>query len=237
MHDEARERPVTASAVVGRLLAGVFAAVSLLRPARPIHPRGVALRGSLERSGTAVPSGVDWIDVPGRDGVEARVSRSIGLPLALPDIIGLALRMDGGARGDLFLASTGLGVPSRYVLHLLGRADRARFSTVIPYRGRRGPVLIGARTLTAPPLPARPRALASALAGGEWALELYHARPLGRWHRFGTLTLAFDEEAGAIDTDRRLDPILHVLPGSEQYAWAARIREPAYRVARGGRDA
>jgi len=233
----ARSRPGSASTAVGELLAGVFAGIKLLRPVRPIHPHGVALTGALERTGTAVPSGIEWIDSPGQDAVQARVSRSVGLPHALPDIIGLALRLQGGERGDVFLASTGLGVPSRFLLRLLFRADRARYSTILPYRGRRGAVLIAVRTLSAPPLPARPRELAAALANGEWVLGMYHARLLGRWHRFGTLTLRFEREGEGVDTDRRLDPVLHVPPGARHYRWIADIREPSYRVARKGRDA
>ena len=224
---------------VGRALAGVFAGMKLLRPARPIHPHGVALTGVLERTGTAVPSGIEWVDSPGSDAVAGRVSRSIGLPHALPDIVGLALRLEGGTRGDLFLASTGLGVPSRYLLRLLLRADRARYTTLLPYRGERGAVLIGARTLSGPALPARPHQLADALATGQWVLGIYHARPFGRWHRFGTLALRLEGEHGAhgIDTGRRLDPVLHVLPGATHYPWIAAIRGPAYRVARRGRSA
>ncbi len=229
------------AAAAGRVLATVFAGLKLLRPVRPIHPDGVALTGALERTGTAVPSGIHWVDSPGRDAVAGRVSRSIGLPHALPDIVGLALRLEGGAHGDLFLASTGLGVPSRYLLRLLLRADRARYTTLLPYRGDRGAVLIGARTLSAPALPARPRELADALAAGEWVLGVYHARPFGRWHRFGTLTLGLEGGseggAGGIDTGRRLDPVLHVLPGATHYPWIAAVREPAYRVARRGRPA
>jgi hypothetical protein len=226
-----RPGPAVAAAA-GHLVAAVFAGIGLFRPVRPIHPHGVALSGVLERTGTAVSSGIDWVDSPGRDSVRARVSRSIGLPPALPDILGLALQLEGGEHGDLFLASTGFGVPSRYLLRLLLRAERARYTTVLPYRGGRGPVLIGARTLSAPPLPARPRELATALADASWVLGVYHARPLGRWHRFGTLTLRFEGERTAVDTDRRLDPVLHVLSGAENYPWIARIREPAYRVAR-----
>ncbi len=233
------DRGVARSAydVIGELLAAVFAGIGLVRPVRPIHPHGVALIGTLERTGTAVESGIDWIDSPGLDAVEARVSRSVGLPNALPDIIGLAARMRGGEHGDPFLASTGFGVPSRYLLRLLLRADRARFSTILPYRGRSGPVLVGARTLSAPPLPARPHELAAALGAGNWVLGVYHARPLGRWHRFGTLTLRFEGTGEGIDTDRRLDPVLHLPPGAGNYSWIARIREPAYRVARKGRPA
>ncbi|WP_240605823.1 hypothetical protein [Planctomonas deserti] len=242
MGDERGARPEAGAGPVavaaGRLIAAVFAGLKLVRPVRPIHPQGVALTGVLERTGTAVPSGITWVDAPGHDAVAGRVSRSIGLPHALPDIVGLALRLEGGPGGDLFLASTGFGVPSRYLLRLLLRADRARYTTLLPYRGGRGAVLIGARTLTAPPLPARPRELADALSGGEWVLGMYHARPLGRWHRFGTLTLRLESAPGdlvadgGLDTDRRLDPMLHVLPGAAHYPWIAAVREPAYRVAR-----
>ena len=33
------------------------------------------------------------------------------------------------------------------------------------------------------------------------------------------------------DTERH-DPVVHQLPGTEQYPWVARLREPAYRSAR-----
>lgn len=81
---------------IGTALAEAFATVQRLRPPRPIHSRGVVLRGEMRWIPDAEPAGVTFIDEApaGSVPVVARVSRSIGLPAPLPDIIGLALRVD-----------------------------------------------------------------------------------------------------------------------------------------------
>lgn len=88
---------------IGAVLAGSFAAVQRLRPPRPIHSRGVVLRGEMRGIPDAEPAGVTFIDeaTTGPVPVVARVSRSLGLPAPLPDIIGLAVRVDlaGWERG------------------------------------------------------------------------------------------------------------------------------------------
>src|SRR4051794_8155051 len=104
---------------VGRMLRALFEAILLLRRPRPIHARGRVLEGELTWIPGAARSGIRWIDEPpnGAAPVVARLSRSLGLPPALPDIIGLALRVDAGGRpADIELASTGLGIPSRFLL-------------------------------------------------------------------------------------------------------------------------
>lgn len=218
--------------VAGEGLAAAIAGIRRLRRPRPVHPRGLVLTGGLEWMPQRSPAGVDWIDRPhSEQPVLARLSRSIGLPPGLPDVLGLALRIgpreDNSAFGDLLLASTGLGVPSRFLLSPHFTPAGARFGSIMPYRGSLGPVLIAARALMAPALPASPEEQAKALDGDVWVLQLMHASPASRWHPFATLTLSREGES-SIDTDVRFDPVLHPLPGTVISGWAGRVREPGY---------
>ncbi|GAA1269916.1 SRPBCC family protein [Arthrobacter pascens] len=260
MTHEAREGAALAgqgSELAGRAFAAVFKAIKALRPDRPIHPRGISLVGELTRHGLqdgpagsmpagmpagapgSMPggrSGISWLDAPGTDQVRARFSRSVGLPDALPDILGLALRIGAGpGAADVLLATTGWGFPARFLL--LPRLDvgAARFSTLMPYRGADGPVLLGLRTFSLPPR-ATGRAetgggFRDALAEGRWVLALSFATPAGRWVHAGTLTLRADPDQE--DTPARFDPLQHPLQGAGTYAWARRLREHSYRTARG----
>ena len=125
------------SAVVGRALALVFLGVQRVRHPRPIHPRGLPLTGSVHWMPRSTRSGIRWIDDPAageRQPLEGRLSRSIGLPAPLPDVIGLALRMqtpEGPA--DIELASTGSGVPLRFTLLLRSRPSPGVYGTLVPY--------------------------------------------------------------------------------------------------------
>jgi hypothetical protein len=223
----------------GRGLAAAIAALKIVRPARPTHPRGVSLTGQATVDGPADggKSGISWLDTPARHDVTARFSRSIGLPALFPDILGLALRVPGqDGPADVLFASTGWSVPGRYVLLTKRDASNANLTTMIPYKGEYGGVLLGLQTLKLP-RPDHTRAdvdgdFKDSLADGEWILAMFYARPTGPWIRFGTLTLrAWPEPA---DTPVRFDPVLNTLPGASIYPWVNRVREPAYAVARKG---
>lgn len=247
--------------LAGRAFAAGFKALKALRPDRPIHPKGTSLIGELTRHGVgeaASPglprerSGLSWLDSPGTDQVQARFSRSIGLPDSLPDILGLAVRLApgpgrssddglaggfgvGASGGDILFATTGWGFPARFLLVPKLDVSAARFTTLMPYKGAEGPVLLGLRTLSLPPR-ATGRAetggdFRASLAEGEWVLALNFARPGGRWVHAGTLKLR--AAPGQDDTPDRFDPIEHPLPGAETYPWTRRLREHSYRTARG----
>jgi hypothetical protein len=111
------------------------------------------------------------------------------------------------------------------------KASSSTFTSLMPYKGAKGPVLLAARPeLTGAPLPATPSAFRQALTTGTWTLGLYHAKPSGRWIRFGTLALTLSPEEA--DTPTRFDPVLRPLPGVGTYKWAGRLRRPAYAAAR-----
>lgn len=208
------------SDIAGRALAVVFASLKMVRQPRPIHPRGEVFEGHVtwlaNRGGTA---GISWIDkAPGEQSqpVTIRVSRSVGFAPPLPDVIGLAFRFqtpDGPA--DLALASSWLGVPSRFLLRL-SRSVSGSFSSLMPYRGGFGPVEISARTRRC--------------NNGRWEIDLMHATSTGLWRRFAIVSL--DTHALPDREDLRFDPIANPLPGAEAYPWIRRLRQRSYAVAR-----
>jgi len=215
------ERLANAAAIVpGRVLQGVFGTVAVLRPApKPLHPSGTLHRSTIQRFGLAPDDrvGVPWIDEAGASPALVRFSRATGLPRVLPDIHGLAVRVDGA---DLLLATTGLGPMSRFLLRPSRRPDDSTYSTLFPYRGPRGAVL-----LAAIPDVHEPGRLFLALAA-----------PRGAWKVFGDLRVHDADPSATGDSAISFDPILRQLDGLAYYEWAVRLRAGAYRAARRSRS-
>lgn len=212
-----------ASTVGGALLAAATRAGAAVRPARkPLHPRGRVCAARLYRTRPQPAVGVEFLDTTGIDEVVVRESRAIGLPQALPDIHGLAIRVpnpDGGF-GDLLLASTGWGRLSRFVLTGSRSTYGRPMTTLLPYRTGAGPVLIGARR------------------SGHDTIELACSVGSGDWRPFGDLRLSGqDAELAHLGSGGEVsfDPVLNRLPGLGQYGWVERLREPAYDEARTSR--
>ncbi len=211
----ARELPAAGAGRVLATLTTTFGAVRRLE--KPLHPRGTVSSGVLVRTGSDVATGTPWLDGVGEDAVVVRRSRSVGLPPALPDIFGLALRcpLQDGGHLDLLFATTGLGRVGRHVL--LPRIHPSRpMSTLLPYRTPSGPIVLAAR----PEGPDR-HTLAWARVG------------TSAWHAFAHL----DVQSGEADPLISFDPVLNAAPGLEQYPWVLRLREPAYAWARARRSA
>jgi hypothetical protein len=198
------------------VLAAATRTIAALRPARkPLHPDGEILRGRVHRQGSRTGAGVPWLDEVGQDDVIVRMSRAIGLPEALPDIHGLALRVlsDEGP-ADLLLASTGWGRLSRFVLTFGQRPESRPLTSLLPYRTESGPVVLGARALTP----------------SSYALSW--SRADGDWHLFATLQLSGELVE---DEEVSFDPVVNQLPGLGQYPVVVRLREPSYLIARRSR--
>lgn len=175
-------------------------------------------RGTVRWGGPQRRSGIAWIDSPPpsrETPVRARLSRSIGLPEALPDILGLALRVTvpEGGTADVEFASTGRIFPLRFALLPVLRAERARFGILLPYRGRQGSVLLSARTLEGGP------------SSSSWQLVLSTATLRGRWHAFAIVALRRDPDQ---DDQPRFDAGRRLLPGARTAAWVRAVRQPSY---------
>jgi hypothetical protein len=208
-----------ASSAGGQVLRAATGVVSARPAAKPLHPRGAVVRGTLRRSGGGVRTGADWLDRTGDDQVLVRHSRAVGLPASMPDIFGLALRVptEPGRHGDLLFASTGLGRLTRFTL-TPSRSPYVRpLTTLLPYRTPAGAVLL------------------SAVFQDELTVALAWAARSGSWHQFAVLSLHEDpvEEA---DRPVSFDPVRNTVPGLETYDWVRRLREPAYFTARSRRS-
>lgn len=221
---------------VGTALRGFFSLLRRIRHPRPIHSRGLVLTGQATWIPDAAPSGIAWIDGVREKPLEvtARLSRGVGLPDKLPDVLGLALRFhtDEGRPADVLLASTGIGFPSRFVLVPRRAATGATFGSLLPYRSPRGPVLICARSVPSRLLPADLEGLQRSLQEQPWQVRLYHASPTEKWHPFADVLLRPAAEADSAEL--RFDPVGHSLPGSTTYPWVRRVRAPSYLAAQRG---
>lgn len=210
----------------GALLSLATRALAALRSAdKPLHPRGRVRQAQLYRRGLRPPLGVEFLDTVSTDAVVARQSRSVGLPAALPDVQGLALRItsEDGSIGDLLFATTGLGRLTRFVFTLSRTPYGRPLTTLLPYRTAAGPVLMAARQRDASSL----ELLCSVGRDGEWR----HFADL----RFADDVADTDHPQGTSDLDLSFDPVQHPLPGLEQYAWVQRLRAPSYASARASR--
>lgn len=211
----------SAASAGGAVLRGVFVVVGRLRPTdKPLHPRGRLFRARVVRHGLDQPLGAAWLDESGEDEGLVRLSRSVGLPAGLPDILGLALRVPtpGDRVGDVLFSTTGRSTLGRYVL-LPRREARADYGTLLPYRCASGlSVLLGAFHRR----------------GGGFDLAV--ASPTGQWRVFGELHLDGQADAES-DPTLSFDPVLNPLPGLRMPDWVGRLREGAYSAARSSRRA
>jgi len=214
--------------LVGGLLGTAVAGVRRLRD-RPLHPTGVVLSGTLHLEAPGAPGGAA-LGAPTVHDVVVRISRGGGLPEPWPDLFGLAVHWtDDGRPQDLLLSATGLGRATRFLLAPRRRPLAGAYGTLMPFRDLDGrPVMLAAVPAVAH-CPSRERTTGlQHLADTE--LLLLSAHPAGRWRRLGLLRCG-----RALDTDAlRTDPVLHVPGALGTYAWAAALRAPSYRAARGG---
>lgn len=186
------------------VLAETFALVSRARSAESLHPFGAVHEAELRVHGgdggrPDLLSGVPFLTTPAAHAGVVRFSRSLGLPERVPDIHGLALRLEDahgpGQHQDLLLVTSGDGM---LVHHLFvpgrGYFDRP-YSSVLPYRGEGGRFVVGARVAPSAPRPAGEGSeladLGSAAATGDLRFEVGVA-PIG-----GRLVPVADLEVGA----------------------------------------
>lgn len=215
------------SAVAGAVLGAGVGAVARVRRGKPLHPQGLVLAGRLVRHGAGARSGAEWVDTAGSSDVVARLSRGGGLPRRLPDVSGLAWR-DGDQ--DVLLSSP-LGTAPVLRLAPGPRRGHGRtaYSSLLPYQGSSGPVMVLAEPSPPRRLPLDRAELAAALADEPLVLRLAWATPTSAWHPFGVLELR--ATADARDEPVRFDP-LRPPPGLRTYPWVERLRAPAYAAAR-----
>lgn len=235
--------------MTGAALGAVLAGVAALRGGRPLHPRGVVVPARLRLDGAGPALG--GLGRAGTLDAVVRLSRAVGVPPPLPDIQGLAVRWSGTAGpNDLLLASTGTGPAGRFVLVPRRSPSGGALSSIMPFAGPAGPVLVaalppdtrrgqgvhaGAAQAEAAPAgaaPARAVQTGAATDPTPQAWRLVWAPPRGAWRTFGTLELAASLDGAGDDDDLRFDPVEHCPDGLATYGWAAQLRIRPYRWAR-----
>ncbi|MGY1752888.1 phosphodiesterase [Blastococcus sp. SYSU D01042] len=217
----------------GRLVAVPLAALARWRGGKPMHPAGTVCRGVLERHGGDRPWGVPFLDTTAREDVVVRLSRGAGLPASLPDLLGLAVRLDagGGAPVDLLLSTTGRGRLTR-LMPVLRRDAAAPYSSIMAYRSDAGAVRIAALPTTRD-VPSDPGPQAAEVRHRPLRFVLAAARGLGPWQPFGRLV--FGEPVPSADPDLRFDAVRHPPSGLVADGPMARFRAPAYAAAQEAR--
>lgn len=208
----------------------LFRALARLRGARVFHPRGAAYEAtwSPPPDDRLRPSGAA---PPGTHRAVVRVSRGVGLPQALPDVLGVAVKVldlhGDGRDQDLLLASVLGGAYGSRLLAPRRAFAGARFSSVLPYEvdGRRSPVVA---TVEGEP-DTTPQGTADA-DGVRVHLELLHSgAPLG------VVALAARLPA-AVAEDLRYDP-WHTGEALRPAGWLNELRRPVYHASQQGRAA
>ncbi|MFE2754185.1 hypothetical protein ACFXGA_19535 [Actinosynnema sp. NPDC059335] len=197
------------------LVEPAFRALAGVRDAKAFHPRGRWFEGVLTTTfDPALPLPVGATEVCGR------LSKGVGTPGGLPDVLGLAFRLPGP--WDVLLSTC--------FARVLPRPARtwtsARYGSVTPFRWRGRLVWLSA----VPDAHATPSAALADLPG-ELGFTLEVGGP---WRPVGRLVVR------PLDVDRdlpALDPVRHRPAGLELApAVLARVRERAYRGSRRGRS-
>lgn len=212
-----------------------FEALARLRAAPAVHSRGVVLDATLVLSGR----GAAARPLGGQDSRPAvvRVSKSVGTPGGLPDLLGIALRVPlyGGTLLDMLFASVGRHRATGLLLAPSRGWCRRRYTTVLPYRVDGRVLLLGLD----PEEPgradsARPDAVREAVGHAPLAFAVTEGPLVGPRRTIGRLVL---ESARPVDGGISFDPVLNAHPDLRPVELLTGLREWAYTGSRRGRRA
>lgn len=207
-----------------------------LRGHRFFHPAGVLAEGFVER---VAPAG-EGLPLPS-SGVVARVSKAVGTPAALPDFVGLAIRVApqqaAATPWDILLVSAGSGVLARAAaLRPTMSWAGQTLTSLMPFRYRGGVWWLRARSANG--IGGFGLSLDNvrhAIEGGGMEFTIDQARGRSDFVPLARLTLT-----GALDPepDVSFDPVANIAPGLSLYPqWLADLRARAYQRSRDGRGA
>lgn len=161
-----RRQPLVTRALTAAFVR-TFALAARIRD-RPLHSRGLVFEATLVLHGTSRYWGVPFLDDRTELRGQARLSRAVGLPPPLPDVLGLALRWRQPQAGDakpeaaaepeaghaeLLLATTGHTRLGRHLLRPTIRWSPAFYGSLLAYRTGDRRVLLGAVTRRPPIVP------------------------------------------------------------------------------------
>ncbi|WP_434449254.1 hypothetical protein [Lentzea sp. E54] len=215
---------------LARAVAKLVGLGATMRGNRLFHPRGVVFRAAFTVTETQ-RHGVPLLDEPGDHSALVRLSKATSTPCGLPDVLGLAIRIDdAGGEGiplDLALATTGSRPGLRHLL--TPRADFATtYTSLLPY-------LVGARRRLVAAVCADPARhigadlaeLPGAVAAAPLDFRIMVAELTGPWQQVATLRVT---GPCLDDHDPRFDVTTHRLDRFQPHGWLNQLRGPAYRA-------
>jgi hypothetical protein len=236
--------------VGGVAFGAVLGAGAALRRGKVVHPQGVVFEARLRVSGAPdAPPGAELLTRPAEHRALVRFSRSLGLPRALPDLLGISIRVldaYGEGRFQDFLLVTSADLPVVHHVFLpAADAQQRPYTTSLPFRSGKGQQFIvgvlpradSARGQGADAL----ERVRNAARTGDLRFDLAVAPILGRFSPVGELRIG-EELPESYDAllfepwkgGRGLEPV-GVLNGMRRYAYP--IADRSWRVARGARRA
>lgn len=216
-----------------RALAAPFGLGSAVRHAKLFHPKGIVLRGTLERiaaDGAGLPVG-------SADDVLVRLSSALGLPRSVPDVAGLAMRLPptdlADSAWDILLASAGRDVVTRCVPLPVGSFDSASYSSLMPLRHDGRNWWLRAGVVSAPTLPTL-ESISDAVLFRPLVIELEQSPGTDDYQPLARLSLtSVDNSGGQVSFDPVRRTPSSVRPGPE---WLRSLRARAYLDSRRGRE-
>ncbi|HEX9969165.1 MAG TPA: hypothetical protein VGB03_03430 [Acidimicrobiales bacterium] len=200
--------------------AGLFGLLSKLRGKRVFHPVGSAYEATVTFDAD-VAVDAELFRRPGPHRAVVRLSRGLGLPDSLPDVLGLAVKVPDaygpGRDQDFLFATSGRSPAGRHLLVPTRDVRRRPYSTLLFFRIGEDLFVLGAFPEEGEPLRFR---LAAARATAEWV-------PVGR------------VEVGA-ELPAEVSECLRFNPANTSGGIALvgplnRLRDPAYRASQDAR--
>jgi hypothetical protein len=209
---------------------------SAVRHRRVFHPVGVLAEGHLKRvapPGEGLP--IESVDVL------ARVSKAVGTPGGLPDLIGLAWRMPPRPPAvrpwDVLVVSAGSGLLTRFALRPTTSWTGTTLSTLMPLRRPDGWWWLEAEMTTRLGGQLSLDAVREAIASDSVAFRVQQAHGMGTFEPLAELTLTAVVPTDS-DHDVSFDPTRNTARGvGLGPEWLTRLRESAYLRSRRGRGA
>jgi hypothetical protein len=209
---------------------------SAVRHRRVFHPLGVLASGRIERiAGPGVGLPVESTEVL------ARVSKAVGVPGGLPDLIGLAWRMPPHAGAetpwDVLMVSAGSGVLTRCALRPTLSWAGTTLSTLMPMRREDGWWWVKAEMVTDVGSGLSLDTVREAIDGGGVVFDVQQAHGTGPFEPLARLSLTTTIPTDQ-DHDVSFDPTRNTTDGvGLGPAWLSNLRERAYLRSRRGRHA
>jgi hypothetical protein len=212
-------------ATAGRLVGPAFGVGSFVRRARVFHPRGRTFAVTVDVAGDASFAGTVFGERATHQGL-LRLSRGAGVPEPLPDLLGLALRIDLPAGPqDLLLISSAPAPGARHVLLPARDYAGTHYSSISVFRLAGQSVVLGARPTEGHGSLAHLDEVADAARRG-LRIDLLVAPPLGPWTTVGTVTV--HDPVDAERSERLRFTPFHRAGGVEPVGLTNVVRRRAY---------